>query len=136
MKDITVSMRIYLRTIYELSPDNKGTRIIEISKMLGYTKASACRAISLLIQRNLIYRDTDKYVYLSQEGKVLATKEYEKLQTLQCFFQDIIGIQPIIAKVDAYALGANFSDIAISSMDKVYKRNTKADLCLAESIKL
>jgi len=57
VKNLSVSMRNYIKAVYELSSGNEGARVVDIADRLGVTKASVCVAMKNLQEKGLVYRD-------------------------------------------------------------------------------
>jgi len=72
------SEEMYLETIYRLKTGGKEVRSIDIAKELNYTKASVSVGMKGLIAKNYIEYNPDKTIELTQLGKTMALKVYEK----------------------------------------------------------
>ncbi len=71
-------MQHYIKAVYELSLEGEGVRISDIAAKVGVTKASTCVAMKALQEKNMVYRDTCKLVFLTNEGEHQAASALDK----------------------------------------------------------
>ena len=94
------SGEMYLETILRLSKERKEVRSIDVSEYMGFSKPSISRAIGLLKQGGYVNMDEDGFLTLTDAGKEVANKIYERHQ----FFTEqfiAAGVDPEIAERDA-----------------------------------
>ena len=78
---IQESGEMYLETILILS--RKGpVRSIDVSEYMGYSKPSVSRAVSLLKSGGYLTMEENGFLHLTEAGKELAEKIYERHTTL------------------------------------------------------
>lgn len=90
----------YLEAIYVLRFKKGYVRSIDIAEKIGVSKPSVSRAISILKRANYISVDENGLIHLTDLGKLLAKKIYEK----HCFLIKVfkfLGVNDEIAKKDA-----------------------------------
>ncbi len=126
MDNLTFTMENYLEAIYELSLDGNGTRVSDIARKLGVTKASTNSAMSTLSEKGLIATEKYKKVFLTPAGLKLAKFTSKKHKVLQKFFTEILKIDVSIADKDACAIEHVISNESISAMEK-YLQNIDRD---------
>ena len=97
---IQESGEMYLETILILSKDKPDLHAIDISGYMGYSKPSVSRALGILKNEGMITVDDNQHIRLTQEGREIADKIYERHQVLSCFFEHI-GVPHEIAIDDA-----------------------------------
>lgn len=103
MKIYTTAREDYLKAILVLQNKLGKVRSIDISRYLSVSKPSVCRAISTLSDGGFAYMDDKYIIHLTDEGKDIAQKTYEK----HCFFTNqliSIGVNPKTAEEDACKL--------------------------------
>ena len=111
----------YLETILILSTKNGYVRNVDIAGFLGYSKPSITHAVKTLHKGGYVRTDKGKNIFLTDKGKEVAEKIYEKHE----FFKDYlisIGVDEKTAAHDACKIEHAISDesfeklkIAISS---------------------
>lgn len=72
------SGEMYLETILILSKKTGDVRSIDIVEYMGYSKPSVSRAVGILRNGGFITVDKSGYISLTDEGRELAEKIYER----------------------------------------------------------
>ena len=103
------SGQMYLETIYILSKEGKSVRSIDVCEYMGYSKPSVSRAVGLLKQGGYVVADADGFLSLTDEGKRVAEKMYERHTILTRFFVSL-GINEETASEDACKIEHDISD--------------------------
>ena len=103
------SGQMYLETIYILSKEGKSVRSIDVCEYMGYSKPSVSRAVGLLKQGGYVVADADGFLSLTDEGKRVAEKMYERHTILTRFFVSL-GIDEETASEDACKIAHDISD--------------------------
>ncbi|MBQ7809616.1 MAG: metal-dependent transcriptional regulator [Clostridia bacterium] len=103
------SGQMYLETIYILSKEGKPVRSIDVCEYMGYSKPSVSRAVGLLKQGGYVVADADGFLSLTDEGKRVAEKMYERHTILTRFFVSL-GIDEETASEDACKIEHDISD--------------------------
>jgi Mn-dependent DtxR family transcriptional regulator len=103
------SGEMYLETIYVLSQTHTNVRAIDIGEELGYSRPSVSRAMHLLKDEGLIRHDEYGFVKLTEAGKVLAKRIYERHTVLTEVLMDL-GVDEKTASEDACRLEHYISD--------------------------
>ena len=83
------SGEMYLETIYVLANRNKDVRSIDIARELNYSKPSVSRAMSILKKDEYIDVDSKGYIVLTQKGLEVASRIYDRHDTLSAFFESL-----------------------------------------------
>ena len=94
------SGEMYLETILRLSKERKEVRSIDVSEYMGFSKPSISRAIGLLKQGGYVNMDEDGFLTLTDAGKEVANKIYERHQVLTAGLIRL-GVSREIAAADA-----------------------------------
>ena len=81
----------YLEKILMLREENGHVRSVEIANAMGYSKPSIS---------GLVRMDAENYIYLTEEGEAIASRVYDRHQTLTKLFVKL-GVPSDIAEHDA-----------------------------------
>lgn len=103
------SGEMYLETIYVLANRNKDVRSIDIARELNYSKPSVSRAMSILKKDEYIDVDSKGYIVLTQKGLEVASRIYDRHDTLSAFFESL-GVSHETAVNDACRIEHVISD--------------------------
>ena len=103
------SGEMYLEAIYVLSKKLALVRSIDVSEYLGYSKPSVSRAVGLLKNAEYITVDPDGGLNLTDSGREIAEKIYER-HTLLTALLVKMGVSPDVATADACKLEHAISD--------------------------
>ena len=107
--EIHKSSEDYLEAILILSTKNGYVRNVDIADYIGFSKPSITHAITTLRNGGYVRTDTDKKIFLTDKGKEVAEKTYEKHE----FFKDYlisIGVDEDTATHDACKIEHAISD--------------------------
>lgn len=103
------SGEMYLETILILSQRQRFVRSIDVADYMGYSKPSVSRAVSLLKQGEYITMDREGFLYLTDAGREVAEKIYERHTVLTQLLVSI-GVDPAVAEEDACRVEHDISD--------------------------
>ena len=112
---IQESGEMYLETILILSKINPHVRSVDVGEYMGYSKPSVSRAIGLLKNGGYVVSDRDGYLTLTEEGKELAEKIYNRHNLLKCFLEKL-GVSEQTASEDACKMEHILSDESIEAI--------------------
>ena len=118
------SGEMYLETIYVLSKKNPTVRSIDVGEYMGYSKPSVSRAVGLLKSGGYITVDSDGYITLTDAGKEVAEKMYER-HTMLTEFLVGLGVDRNIAAEDACKIEHDISDDSFNAIKKHFE-NTES----------
>ena len=90
----------YLETILMLQRQGVDVRSINIAVELGYTKPSISRAMSILKANDFIVMDSKGYITLTEKGREVAERMYERHLFLSSCLEKI-GVSEETAVKDA-----------------------------------
>jgi len=111
------SGEMYLETIYVLSQTKSYVRSIDVGEYLGYSKPSVSRAMRILKQGGYVESDENGFLVLTQSGKEIAEKTYERHNVLTEFFVSI-GVDAETAAEDACKIEHDISDETFNAIKK------------------
>lgn len=100
MKQIFESGENYLETILVLHQRTGFVRAIDIATELSFSKPSVSRAMSVLREAGHIEVARDGQITLTESGRAIAEKIYERHQLLTEYLT-ALGVSPEIAAEDA-----------------------------------
>lgn len=90
----------YLETILILQKQCGMVRSVDVARQMSVSKPSVCRAVAVLRDGGFLEMDEDHFLYLTDAGREVAEKIYERHQF---FTEQLIaaGVDPKIAEADA-----------------------------------
>lgn len=103
------SGEMYLETILILSRQSGFVRSTDISEYMGYSKPSVSRAMGLLRSGGYIVMDTDNLITLTDAGRAVAEKIYDR-HTILTNLLVRLGVSPETAAADACKMEHVISD--------------------------
>ena len=118
---IQESGEMYLETILILSKEKKYVRSIDVCEYMGYSKPSISRAVSLLRNSGYVDMDDRGYLSLTDTGRAIAEKIYERHQVLSGILIRI-GVDPQIATEDACRMEHVISDTSFQAIKDFIKK--------------
>ncbi len=109
------SGEMYLETILILSEKSDEVRSIDVGEYMGYSKPSVSRAIGLLKSGGYVVSDSDGYLSLTDAGREVAEKIYERHRFLTDFLVRL-GVDEKTAAEDACRMEHDISDASFSAL--------------------
>lgn len=93
----------YLETILILQKQCGMVRSVDVARYMSVSKPSVCRAVAVLRDGGFLRVDDDHFLHLTDAGREVAEKIYERHQF---FTEQLIaaGVDPKIAEADACRL--------------------------------
>jgi len=114
------SGEMYLETILILAKDKPDLHAIDISEHMGYSKPSVSRAIGILKKEGYITVDEHLHIRLTESGKKIAEKIYER-HTVISEFLCSIGVDEQTAADDACRIEHVISDRSFTELKNYMK---------------
>ena len=121
---IQESGEMYLESVLVLSKEKGAVRSIDVAEYLKYSKPSVSRAMSILRAENYIKFDTNGYILLTDKGRTVAEKIYERHTVLTALLTNI-GVSPETAVEDACRIEHVISDETFDAMKRHSGDKTK-----------
>ena len=115
------SGEMYLETILRLSKKNSGVRSVDVCEYMGYSKPSVSRAVGILKNGGYISVDANGFLSLTEKGRAVAEKIYER-HVLLTEFLVCIGVDRETAVKDACKIEHDFSDVTFEAIKKHIKK--------------
>ena len=104
------SGEMYLETILILSEKLEHVRSLDVASYMGFSKPSISRAVSLLKNAGSLLMDQAGYLTLTESGRAVAEKIYERHKVLSRFLIGI-GVDEKTAQDDACKVEHYISDV-------------------------
>lgn len=113
----------YLETILMLSEQLPVVRSIDIATHLNFSKPSVSVAMKHLKETGKITMSSAGYITLTEEGKAIAEKVYERHRVLSSMLVSL-GVDPEVANEDACEMEHVISEESFRAIQNhVYKKN-------------
>ena len=114
------SGEMYLETILVLSRRLNKVRSVDVAEEMGYSKPSVSRAVGILKKNGYIIMDGSGHLYLTDEGRSVAEKTFERHRVLTKVFTKL-GVSAGIAAEDACKIEHVISDESFERLKAVAK---------------
>ena len=111
------SGEMYLETILILSKTKPFVRAIDVGEYMGYSKPSVSRAVGLLKGSDYIHVDQDGGIKLTDSGREIAEKIYER-HTLLTAYLTHLGVDKAVASEDACKIEHVISDESFQAIKR------------------
>ena len=96
-------------------------RSVEIANAMGYSKPSISIAMKHLRENGLVRMDAENFIYLTEEGEAIASRIYDRHQTLTQLFVKI-GVPSDIAERDACKVEHDLSPESFAALKECSRR--------------
>ena len=93
MKDLIDTTEMYLRTIFELEEEGIPPMRARIAERLGHSGPTVSQTIARMERDGLVSLDDDRWLVLSDEGQLLATRVMRKHRLAERLLVDVIGLE-------------------------------------------
>ena len=103
------SGEMYLETILILSQKQNMARSIDVAEDMGFSKPAVSRAMAKLKADKYILIDSEGYIALTESGRQIAEKIYER-HTMLTRFLIRLGVDEETAAADACKIEHDMSD--------------------------
>ena len=108
---------MYLETILILSQKSGFVRSVDIGEKMGYSKPSVSRAVGILRQGGYIQVGKDGGITLTDSGRAVAEKIYERHRLLTRFLVTL-GVEETTAAEDACKIEHVISDASFEAIKR------------------
>lgn len=112
---------MYLETIYLLTSERQDVRSIDVCEFMGYSKPSVSRAVNLLKQGGFLNVDEDGYLTLTDEGREVAVKMYERHRIITGLLVRL-GVDEKTAAQDACKIEHVISDASFEAIKNYFEQ--------------
>ena len=111
------SGEMYLEAILVLSRSSSFVRSVDVCEYLGYSKPSVSRAMGLLREGGLLRTEKDGGLHLTEEGRAIAEKIYERHTVLTRVLVSL-GVPEQVAAEDACKIEHVISDATFDAVKR------------------
>lgn len=115
------SGEMYLETILILTQKSRNVRSIDVCDYMGFSKPSVSRAIGLLKNGGYVEVDSDGFLSLTDLGREVALKVYDRHKVLTEFLVSL-GVDEEIASNDACRIEHCISDESLAAVKKFIEK--------------
>ena len=115
------SGQMYLETILILTEERTNVRSIDVCEHMGFSKPSVSRAVGLLKQGGYILVDKDGYITLTETGREMAQKIYDRHSVLTSFLISL-GVDEQTASADACKIEHHISDESLEAIKRAISK--------------
>jgi len=109
----------YLEALLMVRQEKGAVRSIDIVNHLGFSKPSVSVAMKHLESDDLIHRDNDGYICLTESGEEIAQMIYERHSLLTDIFIRL-GVDPEVAREDACKIEHDLSEQTFEQIKRAY----------------
>lgn len=118
---IKESAENYLETIFVLSQKNGTVRSIDVANEMGFTKASISIAMKRLREDEYIIVENDGAIYLTDTGKDIASRVYERHQLIAKILI-ALGVSEKTAFEDSCKIEHDLSNESFEKIKEYYEK--------------
>ncbi|MDE6789129.1 MAG: metal-dependent transcriptional regulator [Ruminococcus sp.] len=116
---ITEAVENYLETILILSKAQPDVHAIDICSYLGYSRPTVSIILKKMKDENLVEVNSDNHITLTETGRDIAERIYDRHNTLSAFFM-LLGVKKDQALEDACKIEHDLSDETYLLLKKHY----------------
>ena len=121
MARLQESGEMYLEAILVLTKEKPAVRSLDVAQYRNFSKPSVSRAVKLLRDGGYITVDKDGFIHLTEEGRDVAEKIYDRHRVLTDFLSSL-GVDAETASADACKMEHVVSDVTLEAI-KNYLEN-------------
>ena len=114
----------YLETVLLLSRKNGKVRSVDIARERGFSKPTVSIALKKLVQKGYVEIGADLAVVLTQDGRRIAEKIYERHRLITQMLVDI-GVNETTAAQDACKMEHDISEESFACLKAFYEKAKK-----------
>lgn len=113
----------YLEAILILQKQmgESAVRSVDLARHMGFSKPSICHAVSVLKNGNYLVVDNEGYLHLTDSGKAIAEKIYEKHLFLTGMLINA-GVSKEVAERDACKMEHSISDESFRKLKETFEQ--------------
>ena len=121
MKNLTKSIEDYIEAIYMIEQEKRTIKSVDIASRLNVSKPAVNKAMNELNELNLIEKSNYSDIVLTEEGRKLAKKIYDKHILIYEFLLSI-GVSKENASIDCCKIEHVISEETAECMKKQIKK--------------
>lgn len=113
----------YLEAIYNLSQESERVRSVDVANMLGVTRPSVNKAMSVLLDEGMIEKEPYGEIMLTQKGRERAIEVTCRHRLLKLFLTSILEVDEHTAEEDACKMEHVISDATMNKLTAYLEKN-------------
>lgn len=121
---ITEAVENYLETILILSKAQPDVHAIDICSYLGYSRPTVSIILKKMKDEGLVNVDSDNHITLTDAGRSVAERIYDRHETLSAFFI-YLGVSKDQALEDACKIEHDLSDETYALLKSHFRKLTE-----------
>ncbi len=121
---ITEAVENYLETILILSKAQPDVHAIDICSYLGYSRPTVSIILKKMRDEGLVNVDSDNHITLTDAGRSVAERIYDRHETLSAFFIHL-GVSKDQALEDACKIEHDLSDETYALLKSHFRKLTE-----------
>ena len=110
-------MEMYLETVYVLESNHGHAHGVDIADKLGVSKPSVTKAMNYLKEEGLVLKETYGAITLTDAGREMSERIYQKHQTIETFLNHSLGLSSAQASKDACKIEHVLSDKMMDAIE-------------------
>lgn len=122
-KNLTPSIEDYLETIYLLDKEKKGVRSIDVALQLMVSKPSVNKAVSNLIDAQLVKQEKYSPIFLTELGQKKAKEILNRHITIKEFLVNVLKVTAKTAEQEACLMEHSISNETVAKMRSFLNKN-------------
>lgn len=103
------SAEMYLETLLILSKQKSNIRMVDVAEKMNFSKPSVSVFLKELKNNGYIYSDENGFLHLTDSGRLIAEKIYDRHQLITKFLIKL-GVNPTNAAADACKMEHHISE--------------------------
>lgn len=111
----------YLEAVLMLQQEKGMVRSIDLARHMGYAKPSISHAVKILQEGGFLFMDEDAYLHLTDVGREVAEKIYERHQLFTQLLIEV-GIDPVTAEKEACQMEHTISQESFEKLRDAHKK--------------
>ncbi len=116
------SAEMYLETLLILSKEKNNIRMVDVAEKMNFSKPSVSVFLKELKNNGYIYSNENGFLFLTDSGRSIAEKIYDRHQSITSFLVKI-GVDYKIASTDACKMEHHISDETYECIKKFLNNN-------------
>ena len=116
----------YLEAVLMIEQKKGMVRSIDIANQLGYSKPSISVAVKNLCASGYLIMDEDKHLRLTEEGRAIAERIYDRHRTLEAVLVSL-GVDEAQAEKDACKIEHDLSDESYGAIKARWEKMIGSD---------
>lgn len=118
---ITEAVENYLETILILSKSQPDVHAIDICSYLGYSRPTVSIILKKMKDENLVIVDNDNHITLTESGKAVAERIYERHNVISEFLM-MLGVDKDTALTDACKIEHDISNESFAALKEYFRK--------------